>query len=220
MLLAIALCLLATAPLAAAPQAQTTAGPAPAVAGGLEVVYLQGDVAIDGKPAELGQKTGPRIRVVTGPGAVCELVFAGKNALRVGQNAAAAIDLAQVVGVELEKGGVTAVLRKLDRTAAAAAGTDAFRVRTQAAVAGVRGTSLCVWTDGTQTYICACNGTVALESGDGAAIRTITAAHHHGSVFNAAGAAPEEAGLLYHDDAALESLAARIGETIDWTKPD
>jgi hypothetical protein len=182
-------------------------------------VYLEGSVEIDGKEAEIGQKLDSIVTVTTGDAASCEIVFADKNVFRVAQNARATIDFSKpLVEIDLEAGGVSSVLRKL----ATVAGADSFRVKTQGAVAGVRGTSFCVWTDETRSYVCACNGTVHTIDARGSNEFTITAAHHSAKFYTRSGDGftVEEAGVEFHDDADLESLAARVGETIDWSTPD
>jgi hypothetical protein len=196
--------------------------PSPAAAGKPvvgEVVYLEGSVQIDGKEAEIGQQLRSIVTVVTGPASSCELTFAGKNAVRVAQNARATIDFSKaVVDIDLAAGGVTSVLRKLQTVA----GNDAFRIRTQTAVAGVRGTSFCVWTDDTSTYVCSCNGTVHTEDAAGGNAFSTTAAHHSARFYRRTGAgiSVEDAGILFHTDESVSDLAARIGEKIDWNVPD
>jgi hypothetical protein len=200
-------------------QQDTVKSPAAGRAVTGEVVFVEGSVQIDGKEAEIGQKLSSVVTIVTGPAASCELTFAGKNAVRVAQNAKATIDFSKVtVEVDLEKGGVTSVLRKLQ----AVAGTDSFRVKTQGAVAGVRGTSFCVWADENRSYVCACNGTVHTIDAKGGNEFMNSAAHHSAMFYTRAGdtITTEKAGLLFHDDAGLESLAARIGEKIDWSVVD
>ncbi len=198
-------------------QPAPSAPAAPAVRG--RVVFMEGDVEIDGRAAEIGTELGARSVVRTGPGANCEIVFADKNAVRVSQNATATLDFSRtIVQIDLEKGGVTSVLRKL----AAASGDDSFRIRTAGAVAGVRGTSLCVWADATSTYVCACNGTVHTVDAKGGNEFTTEASHHQAKIYSRAGESisVEAAGMLHHTDESVESLAARIGEKIDWTVPD
>ena len=183
------------------------------------VVYLEGDVEIDGKEAEIGMVLGEKTLVRTGPASSCEIVFAGKNAVRVSQNAVATLDFSKaIVAIDLEKGGVTGVLRKL----ATVAGDDSFRVRTEGAVAGVRGTSLCVWADSTSTYICACNGSVHTEDSKGNQEFTLEASHHLAKLYakNGDSISVEAAGMLHHTDESVESLASRIGENIDWSVAD
>lgn len=184
-----------------------------------EVVYLEGSVQIDGREAEIGQKLSSIVTVVTGPAASCEFTFADKNVVRVAQNARATIDFSKaVVDIDLETGGVSSVLRKLQTVA----GSDSFRIRTQGAVAGVRGTSFCVWADDASSYVCACNGTVHTEDARGGNALTTAAAHHAAHFYRktAEGFTVEKAGILFHTDEGLESLAARIGEKIDWNVID
>ncbi len=184
-----------------------------------EVVYLEGSVQIDGREAEIGQKLRSIVTVVTGPAASCEFTFAGKNAVRVTQNARATIDFSKaVVDIDLAQGGVTSVLRKLQTVA----GNDSFRIRTQTAVAGVRGTSFCVWADDANAYICSCNGTVHTEDAAGGNAFATTAAHHSARFYRRTGAGitVEDAGILFHTDESVSGLAARIGEKIDWSVPD
>jgi hypothetical protein len=210
--------------LAAAPAlGETKAGapPLPAAASSPRgtVAFFEGEVKVDGALAEIGKELGPKTRIETGPGASCDIVFDSKNAIRIGQNSKAELDFSGIVKqLRLERGGATSVLRKLGKVA----GRDSFRVRTTTAVAGVRGTSFCVWADASSTYVCACNGEVRTIDASGSNVLDVKAAHHSGRYYSQKGStiyvAP--AGLMYHSDASVESLAARIGEKIDWTKAD
>jgi len=180
---------------------------------------MEGDVSIDGKAAQIGTELAVKASIRTGPASYCDIVFDGKNAVRITQNTQAALDFgASPIDVQLEKGGATSVLRKL----AAASGSDSFRVRTPSAVAGVRGTSFCVWSDGKETYICACNGTVRTVDAKGGNEFILAAEHHTAKVYTPAGESysAQAAGMLHHTDESVESVAARIGEKIDWTKMD
>jgi len=178
-----------------------------------------GEVRIDGAPAEIGKGLGAKTRIETGPAASCEIVFDGKNAIRIAQNSKAELDFSGIVKeLRLERGGATSVLRKIGKIA----GSDSFRVRTGTAIAGVRGTSFCVWAAEGETYICACNGEVRTIDSTGANELDLKSAHHAGRYYLKKGfsmtVAP--AGVEHHTDASVESLAARIGEKIDWTKMD
>jgi hypothetical protein len=183
------------------------------------VVFLEGDVRIDGAAAEIGQALASVTLVETGPGATCEIVFDRKNAVRVSQNAVATLDFSGIVKeVTLKKGGLTSVLRKLGK----AAGKDSFRVVTATAVAGVRGTSFCAWADADSTYVCACNGTVRTIDALGSNVQVLSAAHHTAREYTRNGEAIDlaQAGVEHHDDASVESLAATIGERLNWKKVD
>jgi ferric-dicitrate binding protein FerR (iron transport regulator) len=184
-----------------------------------KVVYLEGQVEIDGLPAELGTELGLKAIIRTGVNSYCDIVFADKNAVRVTMNAVASLDFSgPVIQVDLERGGVTAVLRKLQT----AADQDSFRVKSPSAAAGVRGTSFRVWSDGTESYICACNGTVRTIDAQGSNESVLSSTHHTAVVYSPSGQgySATTAALLHHTDKQVESLAARIGETIDWTKMD
>jgi hypothetical protein len=184
-----------------------------------QVVFLEGEVRINGEATDIGALLDARARIETGPGASCEIVFDRKNALRVGQNAVATLDFSgKVKEVAIEKGGLTSVLRKLGKIK----GSDSFRVTTATAVAAVRGTSFCVWVDETSTYVCACNGSVRTIDARGGNVQSLKAAHHVARVYTAAGdsIAVAPAGVEHHSDASVESLAARIDESINWKKID
>ena len=184
-----------------------------------KVVYIEGAVKIDGAAASIGQELASKALVETGPNAECDIVFNDKNALRVSQNAVASLDFSGIIAqVSLNKGGLTSVLRKLDKVA----GQDSFRVVTPTAVAAVRGTSFCVWVDEKSTYVCACNGSVRTIDAKGGNEQDLSSAHHVARNYVKSGEAIglSPAGILHHDDASVESLAAMIGEKIDWTKED
>jgi len=196
------------------------ASPAPAAAASrAKVVFFEGEVKIDGMAAEIGRKLGDKADVETGPNASCDIVFDGKNAVRVGQSSSVLLDFSGIVKeVSIKKGGLTSVLRKLRQVA----DSDSFRVTTPTAVAGVRGTSFCVWVEEGLTYVCACNGSVRTIDASGANALDLSAAHHTAREYTKKGAATfvTNAGIEHHSDASVESLAARIGEKIDWTKKD
>lgn len=185
----------------------------------VELVFFQGDVLINGEAPELGDKLGTGFSVKTGPGARCDIVFDGGNALSVGQNAFVKLDFSQVaVAVDVERGGLSSVLKKLDRIA----GNESFQVKTATAVAGVRGTSFCVWVGADSTYVCACNGVVRTIDAMGGNEQTLEAAHHSAKLYSRTGSGitAEAAGMLHHDDALLQTVADRIGYRIDWTEVD
>lgn len=184
-----------------------------------KVVYFEGDVRIDGSAAVIGQELEAKALVETGPDASCDIVFDEKNAIRVSENAVASLDFSGIVKeVSLKRGGLSSVLRKL----AAATATDSFRVETAVATAGVRGTCFFVWADGNSAYVCACNGKVRTIDSKGSNELVISAVHHSARNYIKEGSAihVSPAALEHHGDASMESLAARIGEKIDWTKED
>lgn len=183
------------------------------------VAHVEGTVEVNGASVEPGDEIGRKFTVRTGAGARLDLVFDERNVLSIGQNAFVDIDLTSLVPVvQLERGGVTAVLKKLETVATG----NSFNVQTAQTVMGVRGTSFCIWADSSSTYVCACNGEIHTIDTKGNNEETLTAAHHVARVFSPkdGGISVEAAGMLHHTDASVESVASRIGYTIDWTAID
>lgn len=217
MAVAAALILLAGACQKKAPASEPAGGAARSRT--VELVFFQGEVLVDGAAPELGDRLGAGFTVATGPGARCDLVFDGGNALSVGQNTFVKLDFSQAtVLADVERGGLSSVLKKLDKVA----GTEPFQVSTRSAVAGVRGTSFCVWVGQDSTYVCACNGRVRTIDAMGSNEEILEAAHHAARLYTRGEAkiSVEAAGMLHHDDALLQSVADRIGYRIDWAEVD
>jgi ferric-dicitrate binding protein FerR (iron transport regulator) len=185
----------------------------------IEVVFLEGEVLIDGQEPELGDKLGTSFVVQTGKGARCDIVFNSGNSLSIGQNALADFDFTnQVANVRMERGGLSSVLKKLVQLG----DTDSFSVQTATAIAGVRGTSFCVWVDDTSSYICACNGSVRTIDATGSNDELLEASHHTARLYSKTGStiSKETAAMLHHTDELLQSVASRIGYVIDWNTID
>lgn len=199
---------------------ETSAGKAAAaVPVQIEVVFIEGEVLINGQKPELGDRLAASFTVQTGKGARCDIVFNSGNALSVGQNAFAEFDFAShVANVRVDRGGLSSVLKKLNQIT----NNDAFTVQTATAVAGVRGTSFCVWVDDSSSYICACNGILSVADATGSNAELIEAAHHSARYFSKTGGAinKETAGMRHHTDELLQSVASRIGLVIDWNSID
>lgn len=180
-----------------------------------ELVYVEGDVTLDGSACEIGQvvRTGATIR--TGAASTCDVVFGSHNVMRIREKTTVVFDLeSQSLGVRMPAGSLAVVFNKvraLGRT---------FRVSTNSAIAGVRGTSFFVQVeDGNSTYVCACYGEVGVSAW-GAADTVLASTNHSARRFTLQDGSTrvEKAGLLYHDNALMESVAARIGATIPWGK--
>ncbi len=181
------------------------------------VIFVEGEVLVSGKPAVLDMVVGDNETIVTGAASQVEIMFADKNIFRIGANSQASIDFSkEVAEVNLKKGSISAFLKKLKQLA----GQDSFIIKTASAQAGVRGTALCVWSDGKDAYVCCCNGTVRTIDAKGLNEQTLVASHHMARLYksDSSGITIEEAGMLFHTDETLESLAAKIDEEIDWSK--
>ena len=197
---------------------QTSSPQGPAKARG-SIVFVEGEVRVDGVAAEVGQALGPKASIETGPASTCDIVFDGRNAVRIAPNSLALLDFSRLVKeIDLKKGGMSAVLKKLEKLA----DKDSFKVIAPTATAGVRGTSFCVWTDETTSYVCACNGTVRTVDSNGSNDEVLSSAHHVARLYTRTGGSITKvpAGVAHHDDAGVQSVADRIGYTVDWTKID
>ncbi len=184
------------------------------------IVYIDGDVTMNGSAASVGDAVPPGAVVTTAADSVCEIVFNTKNIVHVAAGTTLRFDSTLSRGATLQKGAVAMVLRKL----AAVQGDELrFTVRTSTTVAGVRGTCFLIAVeDQDHTYVCACNGSVHLEGADGQVTENLASSHHQEVRVSRTGASESisSAPLLYHTDADVEAIAARIGEKIDWTTID
>lgn len=181
------------------------------------ISYLEGEVTLDGRPAEIGAAVAPGSLLATGAGAYCEVRFADRNLLRLEPGTRVSVD--PQAGVTLRQGALALVLYRLR---AMLPRGRRFTVRTPVAVAGVRGTVFYVKVESPEsTYLCGCNGSLHFQGIEGGRVRKVRAAHHQAFRFRRTpgGITSEEAGMLYHDDQGVDALAARIGVRIDWSRP-
>ena len=181
------------------------------------IEYVEGEVFLDSAAAQVGDviENGSTIR--TGDDGVCEIVIGAKNIIRVLEGTQAVIDLdPQNPTVNLQSGAAAAVLNTLQvlgrrRT---------LNFTTSSTVAGVRGTALFIRVEeGGSTYVCTCYGTLRLNAGSATDALDVSSSHHAAYRFTRndhGGMSVVRAGLLYHDDKAMEALADRIGVRIPW----
>lgn len=193
--------------------AAVSAAAAPAPAGA--IAYLDGEVSVDRVPARIGQPITSGAVVQTGPASVCEITWGNRNIIQVQENTRVVLGTARFApGLDLQRGSVAAILNKLD----AVTGRNSFRIRTSSAVAGVRGTAFFVKVeDAGSTYVCACNGAVDVTRGLGRQAE-LASSEHMARRFARTGLTTRitEPGLLYHDNAAMDRLAQKIGYSIPW----
>jgi hypothetical protein len=185
------------------------------------IVYTEGEVTMNGAPAVVGDNVPAGALIITAKDAVCQVVFNKRNIVHMAAGTTLRFDEnALSRGATLKAGAIAMVLRNL---APAPAGELRFSIRTPTAVAGVRGTCFFVKVeDENDSYICACNGALRLEGEGGSFTQNLAASHHREVRVSrtAAGITVSAAPLEYHTDGDVETVAARIGETIDWTKID
>jgi hypothetical protein len=185
------------------------------------IVYIEGDVSMNGSPANVGDDVLPGAILTTGKDSLCQIVFNTKNIVHMAAGTSLRFDSKVLSrGATLQKGAVAMVLRNLVSNP----GDEMrFSIRTSTAVAGVRGTCFFIAIeDENNTYICACNGAIHLEGEGGQVTQNLASSHHQEVRVTraASGISVNTAPLLYHTDGDVESIAARIGEKIDWTKID
>lgn len=184
-----------------------------------QIVLITGTVRVDGKIADIGQSLNPVALIETGPASRCDIVFGGGNAVSFSHDTKARIDFnSPSIALHLDRGGVTSVLKKLEKLV----GKTAFDISTPQTLAGVRGTSFCVWCTAGETYVCACNGRVHFEDQKGGNVEDLASSHHAGRIYEEKNGTivVVKAGVLHHDDASVESVAKDIGYTIDWSRLD
>jgi hypothetical protein len=185
------------------------------------IIYMEGSVTMNGSPASVGDDVPAGALVQTGADSICQIVFNSRNIIHMAADTSMRLDPAVVTrGATLQKGTIAMVLRNL---APGRPGEARFNIKTSSTVAGVRGTCFLVKVeDENNTYICCCNGAIHLEGTSGEFTRNLAAPHHREVRITKtdSGLSMTAAPMLYHSDADVESIAARIGEKIDWTKID
>jgi hypothetical protein len=187
-----------------------------------EIIFVAGDVRINGKVAEVGMMVETGSTLKTAKNSFCEIVFDEKNIFKIFENSETILDFtAKSKGIFLKTGAIASVVKRLIRFI----DLERYRyaVRTPTAVAGVRGTSFYVRVEkDDNTYICCCNGVICLEDSTGEDLKHIEASHHKAvrlkRVEDQVFMTPEE--MLYHTDQGMERLAEKINVRIDWNKID
>jgi hypothetical protein len=184
------------------------------------VVYTEGTVTVDGAPADVGSEVRAGATVTTGKDSLCEIVFNTRNVIHLAAGTSLTFDPKVLSrGATLKSGAVAMVLRNL--APGGQGGELRFSIRTSTTIAGVRGTCFFVKVeDENTTYICCCNGAIHLEGTDGQFSQNVAAAHHRELRITRSGSreTPAPAAMLYHTDADVEGIAARIGEKVDWSR--
>lgn len=188
----------------------------------VKVSFLVGDVLVNGQKPNIDAVLSNNSLIKTGTGSECEITFGSKNILHILENSSLTLNWDKITkSLKLDRGGVVGILKNLMKPADEAIAP--FRVETSTAIAAVRGTALIVKVeDPTNTYICDCNGAVEMTAQGSRTFNKVIAAHHKAYRFslNEKGPSQSEAGLLYHDDTAVEAIAKKINVEVDWNKAD
>jgi hypothetical protein len=186
-----------------------------------KVLNYLGTVSINGKALDA---TGSSViygdAIETGNDSFCELVINEKNILRLSSNTKLVFNVSDKDNVlELQQGWLAGVTHKVF------AKEGKYLIKTPTVTASVRGTSYCIKVENPDsTYFCVCNGSIQLDKSTGKDGELVTSSHHAARRFKKdshdAIIIDQNAGLLYHDDKGVEMLAKKVGEIIDWSKPD
>lgn len=175
------------------------------------VAQIKGDVRINGKAAERGQRVAQGDVIVTGRNG--ELVFvAERDAFLV------RADSRVEFGSALARGAVT-VLRVLTGAMLSVFESGARReIRTTTATIGIRGTGIYVETSAQRTYACTCYGEAVLTPvDDPAAAETVRTKRHDQPRYIYGKGMPqmmEAAPVVNHTDAELQMLEALVGRKV------
>ena len=169
---------------------------------------VEGDVRVNGKPAQAGFLVRPGDVIETGPRS--EAIFvAGRDAylLRAGSRL-------ETVGKEM----LIQTLRIVTGKLLSVLGPGARRIETPTATVGIRGTGIYVEAEPDRTYVCTCYGVADLEPRDRPDLReTVTTRHHEQPRYIRTGSAMPvddmmgKAPVINHTDAELVMLEALVG---------
>jgi len=175
------------------------------------IARFSGDVRINGKPAERGQRVAPGDLIVTGKGA--ELVFVvERDAFLV--RASSRIEF----GSAAAKSAIT-LLRVLTGAILSVFETGRPReIRTATATIGIRGTGIYIEVEQQRTYACTCYGEAVLTPVDdpGAAETVRTRRHDQPRYIYGKGMPNmmEAAPVINHTDVELQMLEALVGRKV------
>jgi len=174
------------------------------------VAQIKGDVRINGKPAERGQRVGPGDLIVTGKGAEL-VVVVERDAFLVRANSRVEF------GAAAAQGAVT-VLRILTGALLSVFESGRRReIRTTTATIGIRGTGIYVEIENRRTYACTCYGEAVLTPvDDPGAAETVRTKHHDQPRYIYGKGMPsmmEAAPVVNHTDAELYMLEGLVGRS-------
>jgi hypothetical protein len=177
------------------------------------VAQIKGDVRINGKPAERGQRVAPGDVIVTGRNG--ELVFVTeRDAFLVRANSR--IEFGSVAAR-----GAATVLRVLTGALLSVFESGARReIHTTTATIGIRGTGIYIEIEAQRTYACTCYGEAVLTPvDDPAAAETVRTKRHDQPRYIYGKGVPktqmmEAAPVVNHTDAELQMLETLVGRKV------
>jgi FecR protein len=174
------------------------------------VAQIKGDVRINGKPAERGQRVGPGDVIVTGKGAELVMVVE-KDAFLVRANSRVEFGSAAagaVTALRLVTGALLSVFESGRRR----------EIRTTTATIGIRGTGIYIEAEAMRTYACTCYGEAVLTPvADPQYAETVRTKHHDQPRYIYGTGMPrmlEAAPVVNHTDIELQMLEALVGRQL------
>lgn len=185
---------------------------------GRSVFDLQGEVLVNGKPADRKTVIGPTDTIKTGSNSYL-VAAVGANAFMLRDRSVLELGGANPLkqALRLVTGKFLGVFGKLtDR--------HTLTINTPVATIGVRGTGLYAEADPDRTYLCTCYGTTDLASTrDPKARATVTAVHHDAPKYIHAqpqdGKRITAAPFINHTDLELMTLEALVGREVPFGLP-
>jgi len=176
---------------------------------------VQGQVAVNGVPAQVGSIVFPGDVITTGPSSTAVFVV-GKDAFLVRENSR--IELAgEKAG---EKQGATKIVKTIRIATGkilSVFGSSGKRIETLTAVAGTRGTGIYIESDPEVTYFCLCYGSTDLRSAaQPDALMSFSADYHEARYIlkPEAGRIFLKAPKINHEDAELVMLESLVGREV------
>jgi ferric-dicitrate binding protein FerR (iron transport regulator) len=178
------------------------------------VARVQGDVRVNGRPAQQGMRikagdsvrTGPDAELVAVVGRDAFLVRADSHVELSGSSTSGGVGILRVVS-----GALLAVF----------APGQPKQVRTASASIGIRGTAVYVELETGRTYVCTCYGTARLTPVDEPkAAETVRTRHHDQPRYIYAKGMPrriEQAPVVNHTDAELTMLESLVGRKVPFS---
>ena len=175
------------------------------------IAQIKGDVRINGKPAERGQRVNAGDVIVTGKGA--ELVFVSeKDAFLVRADSRIEYGSAETKGVATALRVVTGALLSVFESGRRR------QINTATATIGIRGTAIYIETEARRTYACTCYGEAVLTPvDDPTAAETVRTKHHEQPRYIYGKGMPrmlEAAPVINHTDAELQMLETLVGRKV------
>jgi|LNFM01.1.fsa_nt_gb hypothetical protein len=179
------------------------------------VARFKGDVRINGKPAEPGQRVAPGDVIVTGRGA--ELLFvAERDAFLVRANSRIEFGSAAARGAATVLRVITGALLSVFESGAPR------EIRTTTATIGIRGTGIYVEIEPQRTYACTCYGEARLTPvDDPASAETVRTRYHDQPRYIYGRGMPnmmEAAPVINHTDAELYMIEGLVGRSPPFTQ--